>query len=265
MNLTDYAPLLEAAMRATRPRVLADFAMPQVGPTKRKEDGSAVTELDTALEREIGGVLLGLDSTFGVIGEESGELRAGSPTWHLDPLDGTANFSRRLSVFGSQVVLIDGTEPLFAAVYEPLTDLFTWAARGAGTWHAGRRVELTPREPRRAVVHVDVASSGIFMDAPALLGAVRKGTYKTRALGSIAIHLRDVAVGAADAYLGGRATVSPLHDMAPGTLLVREAGGIVSDGRGGDPLVGRTVMLAAGGAPVHDWLCEVLAGHLPAD
>ena len=76
-------------------------------------------------------------------------------------------------------------------------------------------------------------------------------------MGSIAIQLRDVATGNADGFLGGRPYESPLHDMAPGTLLIREAGGIVSDSRGGDPLIERKTMVA--GAPViHDWLCELL-------
>lgn len=261
-DYASYAPTIEAAMRATRPRVLAAYREPAEA-AQFKEDGSAVTELDLALERELGGHLMAIDPAFGVYGEESGVLRAGAPTWHLDPLDGTANFQRRLSVFGSQLVLVDGIEPLFAAVYEPLTDEFTWAARGAGTWHEGRRMTMAKREPKDCVVHLDIARAGLFRDAPELITAVRSGCYRARALGSVAVHLRDVATGAADAYLGGRVHASPVHDMAPGVLLVREAGGITSNGRGGDPLIERGV-LVAGAAPVHEWLCELTATYRPS-
>jgi NAD(P)-dependent dehydrogenase (short-subunit alcohol dehydrogenase family) len=92
---------------------------------------------------------------------------------------------------------------------------------------------------------------------PELIGTIRKGAYKVRALGSIAIHMRDVAVGATDAFVGGRPTRSHLHDLAPGTLLIREAGGIVSDGRGADALIERKQVIAASPL-VHDWLCTIL-------
>lgn len=248
---------VEAAMRATRALVLRAWREP-AGRTRFKQDGTAVTRLDTALERELAAALLPLDERFGLFSEEAGLLRNGRPTWHLDPLDGTANFARRVAVFGSQVALVDGAEPLFAAVYDPLTDDFTWAARGAGSWREGRRLQASARPPRHALVDLDIARSGIFREQPDLVARVRRGCYRVRALGSVAIHLRDVAAGAADAYLGGRKRTSPLHDLAPGVLLVREAGGVVSDGAGGDPLVERR-RIVAGSAAVHDWLCELVA------
>jgi myo-inositol-1(or 4)-monophosphatase len=257
--VTEYADLagpVEVALRATRARVQEAFAEAP-SPERFKEDGSVVTDLDHELEARLAETLLDLEPSWGLVGEESGEIRAGRPTWHLDPVDGTANFSRRLGVFASQVVLVDGTQPLFAAVYEPLADAFTWAARGAGTWHQGVRVRIPDREVRKALVFVDVARSGLFREHPDLIMRLRRGTYKTRALGSIAIHLRNVAVGAGDGYLGGRAHTTPLHDVAPGALLVREAGGLVTDGRGGDALAERR-MLVVGAPRLHAWLCELL-------
>lgn len=255
-DLTRLAGPVEDAMRATRSHVLRAWGE-TAGPTQFKDDGTAVTDLDTALEKQLAEVLLALDPGFGLYSEEAGLMRKGSPTWHLDPVDGTANFARRVAAFGSQVALVDGSEPLFAAIYHPLVDDFTWAAQGAGTWNEGRRVELHSREPKHALVHVDIARSGLFMEQPDLIARIRRGCYRTRALGSVAIHLRDVATGAADAYLGGRTKTSPLHDMAPGVLLVREAGGVVSDGAGGDPLAARK-RLVAGSRAVHDWLCGLL-------
>ena len=103
----------------------------------------------------------------------------------------------------------------------------------------------------------DISRRGLLQDHPGLITAIRQGCYRARALGSIAIQLRDVATGTTDGFLGGRPYPSPLHDMAPGALLIREAGGTVSDSRGSDPLLERT-MLVAGGRRVHDWLCELL-------
>ncbi len=259
--MTDWQSLVtpvESALRATRPKVLAAYRR-EADPARFKDDGSAITDLDLELERDLASALLPLDPSWGLYGEESGTMREGSPTWHLDPVDGTANFARRLGVFGSQLALVDGIEPLFAAVYEPLIDEFTWAAKGAGTWHEGRRVRMPDRPHRHALVCVDISRSGLFADQPDLVMRMRRQSYKTRALGSVAIHMRDVAIGAADAYLGGRPHITPLHDAAPGTLLVREAGGLVTDAEGQDALVERKVMIA-GSPRVHAWLQALVAG-----
>ena len=258
--MTDYAELaapVEAALRATRETVLQAYRA-VADPERFKDDGSAVTDLDLALEAQLAEALLPLDDRWGLHGEESGSMREGNPTWHLDPVDGTANFSRRVGVFGSQLVLMDGNEPVFAAVYEPLVDEYTWAAKGAGTWHEGRRMRMPDRDPKQAMVYVDISSSGLFGERRDLLMDVRQACYKVRALGSVAIHMRDVAIGAADGYLGGRRHVTPLHDLGPGTLLVREAGGLVTDGNGADALEERRVVVV-GSPNVHDWLATFIS------
>jgi myo-inositol-1(or 4)-monophosphatase len=256
MDLRSLVTPIESVLRATRPKVLQAYRR-EAAPARFKDDGSAITDLDHELERDISAALLQLDDTWGVCGEESGTIRAGTPTWHLDPVDGTANFSRRVGVFGSQLALVDGLDPLFAAIYEPLLDEFTWAAKGLGTWHEGRRMQMPDRPRKHALVCVDISSSGLFADQPDLLIRLRKGTYKTRALGSVAIHMRDVAIGAADGYLGGRTNVTPLHDLAPGTLLVREAGGLVTDAQGEDAMLERRI-LVAGSPQVHGWMCQLV-------
>jgi len=257
MNLAALIAPVEASMRGTRAKVLAAYRS-LADPVRFKEDGSAVTDLDLELERDLSAALLPLDPRWGLKGEESGLLREGSPTWHLDPVDGTSNFQRRIGVFGCQVALVDGATPLFAAVYEPLLDEFTWAAQGLGTWHEGRRVTVPDRPHRHAVVCVDISRSGVFADHPDLLLRMRRESYKTRALGSVAIHMRDVAIGAADGYLAGRDHRTALHDLAPGTLLVREAGGLVTDAEGRDAMVERRIVVA-GSPRVHAWLRGLLS------
>ena len=247
---------VENAIRALQPSVLDAWRKPADAPMY-KDDGSAITDLDLLLEERLAEPLLAIDEGFGLYSEEAGMIREGTPTWHLDPLDGTANFARRLGIFGTQLALVDGTTPLFSAIYEPLTDVFCWAAAGGGAWHENTRVRMVQREAREARVYVDLSRTGIFHEDETLLNRVRKGCYRVRALGSAAIHMRDVATGTADAYFGGRARVSPVHDLAPGILLIREAGGVATNGEGGDALGERRV-LVVGAQPVHDWLCSLL-------
>lgn len=244
-------------MRSIRAPVRRAYEQP-AAVEQFKEDGSAITALDRELEQRLAPRLLALDPTFGLWSEEGGWLREGTPCWHLDPVDGTANFARRLGHFASQVVLMDGDVPLFGAIYEPLMDDYAWAARGLGTHRAGRRVRVSERPPAASMVHLDISDDGLFVGRENLLARVRLGVYKVRALGSVGLHLRDVACGSVDAYLGARSSPSPLHDLGPGVLLVREAGGRATNGAGGDALADRRC-LVAGGQPVHDWLVSLLA------
>ena len=258
-------PPIERALRGLRGEILDAFHAP-AGPAERKADGSAVTELDRRLERSLAEILLDLHPAYGVQGEESGVWREGSPSWHLDPLDGTANFTFRVGYFGSQLALVEGTTPLFAVVYEPLRDDLAWAARGHGCHLEGRSVQVTTAAPRDALAYADLPRRGRFARDPAALARIRESVYKLRSLGSIALQLRDVAAGVATGFVGVRGGRSSLHDLAPGALLIREAGGQVIDAEGGDPLVSRSSLIAgteAFCAQVHAILMEPEAGVSP--
>jgi myo-inositol-1(or 4)-monophosphatase len=239
-----WADAVEAAFRAVRDDVREAFAR-RPGRVEMKEDRTVVTALDRRLETAIGERLLAIDPAFGLVGEEHGEMRPGDPTWYLDPLDGTLNFTRRISRFASQAVLLEGEEPVFAAVYEPLLDDYAWAARGAGAWREGRPMRVSDRPVGDAVLLLDVSKGGRFMDVPGLIRDLRRAVYRVRALGTIAVQMRDVADGAAEAFFGSRRSPSRLHDVGPGVLLVREAGGTVTDAEGRDPFAERRSLLAA--------------------
>ena len=246
-----------AALRAARSRIAAVFERPEA-TARTKADGSTVTDLDVELERSIGEALLAIEPTFGLRGEEGALVREGNPVWVLDPLDGTANFARRVPTFAVQVVLMDGDTPRFAAIYEPLRDDLAWAAEGAGTWLEGERVSVADTPVGREMICVDVSDSGLFVDRPALLPSIRRAVFKVRAMGSIGIHLRDVGIGRMDGFVGGRGTPSKIHDVGPGTLLVREAGGVVTNAEGGDAIDDPRSMVAA--APrLHERLMALLA------
>lgn len=249
-------PEIERAFRATREVVLEAFRRPEERPS-RKEDGTVVTELDHELEGRLSRALLDLDARWGLFGEEGGVLREGSPTWHLDALDGTLNFSRRLPLFVSQAALLDEGEPVLAVIYDPLRDLFAWAAAGAGAWREGERLEVARRPIRDALLLVDIARRGALVQRPELLPRLRRSVFRMRSLGCAGIHLLSVAAGHADAFLGTRESPSPLHDVAPGTLFVREAGGRVTSFDGGSALEDRRSLLAAN-PDLHAALRELL-------
>jgi len=172
------------------------------------------------------------------------------PRWFLDPLDGTVNFVHKLPAFSVSMGLYEWSErtgklePQVAVVYLPLFgELFT-ALAGGGAWLNGAPLRVSPTEVlrdsilatgfpyrRNELEHNNLANfNRFFLDVRGM-----------RRFGSAAMDLAYVAAGRFDGYW--ELHLSP-HDVAAGALLVREAGGIVSDCDGGD-----------------DWL---RAGHLVA-
>jgi myo-inositol-1(or 4)-monophosphatase len=244
LDVEALVPELERTFRGVRDVARSAFRAAPSRPG-RKEDGTVVTALDHELESRLAAALLALDDDWGVVGEEGGTLRAGNPAWHLDALDGTLNFSRRIPLFVCQAALVDGDEPLLAVIYDPLRDVFAWAARDRGAWEEGSRLRVSRRPVEEALLLVDVARSGAFVQRPDLLPKLRRGVFRVRALGCAGLHLLSVAAGRADAFFGSRGRPSPLYDVAPGVLFIQEAGGLVTSGEGGPPLQDRRTLLAA--------------------
>ena len=168
--------------------------------------------------------------------------------WFLDPLDGTINFVHELPAFCVSLALYRGREPLVAVVHAPrLAETFC-AVRGGGATLAGRPLRVRPSERlaeailatgfpyrRGSLAHDNLANFGrFFYDVRGL-----------RRFGSAALDLAYVAAGRFDGYwelhLGS-------HDVAAGALLVREAGGLVTDADGGETwLDGRSIVAAGPG------------------
>ena len=256
MDVHALIPELERAFRATRDAARAAFAKPPK-EERMKRDGTLVTALDHELEERLANTLLDLDPDWGVWGEEDGEIRAGTRSWHLDAVDGTLNFAKRIPLFVSQAALLDGTDPLVAVIYDPLQDKFAWAAKGEGAWQEGQRLQVANRDIQDALLLVDLAKSGLLMSRPEFLPKLRRSVFRMRALGCAGMQFLSVAEGTADAFLSTRRKPSPLHDLAPGTLLVREAGGLVTNLEGEDALQDRRCVLAA-----HESLHEALRDQL---
>ncbi|MFV1958429.1 MAG: inositol monophosphatase [Planctomycetota bacterium] len=259
MRPSGLVPGVEAAFRAVRAPILEVFASPPV-PVEHKDDGTVVTDLDRRLEERLAEALLALDPAFGLVGEEGGLRREGDPVWHLDPLDGTLNFTRRLPLFAVQTVLVEeGRVPLFAAIYDPLADVFGWAGRGEGAWWGGERLAVSRRGRDRALLVLDLARGGRFVTEEGFLARLRRAVYRARALGCVALDLAAVARAQAEGFVSTRRGRTPVHDFGPGLLFVREAGGLVTTFEGADPFDGCTSLLAAPPA-IHADLLEVVGG-----
>lgn len=246
---TDSDPALAGYREALEPLLrragLASKALFQNTTPQFKSDQSPVTEADRQAEDILAEGLARLFPDHGLVGEEGTLTGAGDgPTWHIDPLDGTAAFLEGLAHWGPTVCLVDQGQLVAGAIYEPCLDRFWLAVRGAGAFCDERRLSGPDghRPRRQQVLYVPSR----FHWHPPL-----DWVGKTRCIGSTALQMAFVASGSAQACLIGGWS---LWDVGAGTLLATEAGLSVADPRGApfDPvscpgrpfMVGTSAMIA---------------------
>jgi myo-inositol-1(or 4)-monophosphatase len=203
------------------------------------------------------------------LGEESGHVDArrdsGSDrTWIVDPLDGTSNYLQHFPVWSISIALRRGTEIVAGLVYEPLRDIFYTAERGAGAFRNGARMSVSSQDavegaflatgfPFRAQQFV-ATYCAIFQDVITIAKGVRRA-------GSAALDLAYTAAGTFDGFF--EMHLSP-WDVAAGSLLVTEAGGVVSDFSGGERWLERGNIVGAPPA-VHRELVAMINKHVRED
>jgi myo-inositol-1(or 4)-monophosphatase len=231
-----------------------------------KQQSDFVTEVDRAAEAAILDVLREAYPSHGILAEESG-LAGTNPEseyqWIIDPLDGTTNFIHGLPQYAISIGLAHKGVMTQAVVYDPnRNELFT-ATRGGGAFLNDKRIRVSKRIrldealigtgfPYRMFDHVD-AYLAIFRD-------IAQKTAGMRRPGAAALDLAWVACGRMDGFweLG----LSP-WDMAAGTLLITEAGGLVGD-LSGEANYMKTGNIVGGNPKVFGQLLQLIAPHRTA-
>ncbi|MEN8008436.1 MAG: inositol monophosphatase [Candidatus Krumholzibacteriota bacterium] len=241
------------------------------GELKFKQGKQAVTEADLEIEKMLRRRIGQEYPDDGIVGEELGSgyegVEAVGPSgrsWHLDPVDGTLNFALGLPGFCISLALMEGERVLAACIYQPmLNDGFT-STLGNGARLNGAPISVSGRSRLAdAVIGTQFKKNGRFIRNPQLLQAMFLETMKVRKVGAIALELARVACGSYDALVASFKGPIHSHDVAAGLLLIREAGGRVSDHRGRDYLPGGPDLVATNGQ-VHDELIDLIARFSPA-
>jgi myo-inositol-1(or 4)-monophosphatase len=235
----------------------------------------AVTEADRASQRFI---VAGLRRRFpddGVVGEESetGQsitFECPDPrgrVWVIDPIDGTNNFIAGLGFFAVCIGLMERGEPVLGVVYDVTRDLTYAAARGEGAWLGTKRLRA-PQTPMSDSAMLMVTSNLLGPDGSCPAWASRwigQTNWKLRLLGSAALEAVQVAAGVAH----GAVTVNgKLWDAAAPAAIVLEAGGVITDLRGGPVFPfdlaryqGAKVPFLAAGPAAHPVLLREITGR----
>ncbi len=254
-------PMLNIAIRAARAggavimRYLDRIDSVQVTEKSRND---FVTDVDRMAERAIIDTLMQSYPDHGILAEESGESNRGDYQWIIDPLDGTTNFLHGFPQFAVSLALRHRDRLLQGVIFDPVRqDLYT-ASHGGGAQLNGKRIRVSRRRGIKAAllgtgfpVGNKLDSLGIYMKS---LRALIPHSAGIRRAGAAALDLAWVASGRLDGFW--EFGLSP-WDMAAGALLIREAGGIVTDLQGREDFLG-TGNIACGSPGVHRDLLRIL-------
>ena len=250
--------MVQAAMKAGR-SLGRDFGEVQNLQVSLKGPGDYVSQADRKAEDIIFAELSKARPGYGFLMEERGAVEGedSQHRWIVDPLDGTTNFLHGIPVFSISIALERQGQIVAAVVYNPAMDELYTSERGGGTFLNDRRLRVSGRTKLVDAVigcgvpHLGRGHHGNFLlELRNVMGEVAG----VRRLGSAALDLAYVAAGRMDGFW--ETALSP-WDVAAGILLVREAGGFVSDGKGGqDMLEGGSIV--AGNELIHKALLKTL-------
>jgi myo-inositol-1(or 4)-monophosphatase len=256
----DLDGLVRAAVAAAGAgAALVREALGEARNVQSKNPGDWVSDVDLASERAVRAVLEASAPDIAVVGEEEGGEQA-DRYWLVDPLDGTANFVHGFPIVGVSIALVTDGRPVVGVVDAPfLGDTYT-ARLGGGAFRNGEPIAVSTRP----VVEAICATGFPFRKKrerleeyfPVFERALRTLEDLRRA-GAASLDLAWTAAGVFDGYF--EQALGP-WDVAAGAVLIREAGGVVTDWVGDD-----TAWLASGdvvAAPpaVHEQLLAIIAG-----
>ncbi len=232
--MTDFLAEAEAvAIKAAKEaaKVLMKHFRTELRIETKGDPRNIVTIADKESDALIRKIILEKFPDHGIISEENKPVQGKSDyVWHIDPLDGTTNYSRGVSYFCVSIALAKGSEIVVGVVYNPVTLALYTAARGKGAFLNGKKLRIAETSiMHEAVICFDF---GYAQDKRLQTVEILKrmvGAKSIRINGAAALTLCEIAAGLANAYVhtGGYS-----WDFAAGALMIHEAGGVVTDSDG---------------------------------
>jgi len=253
--------MVTAAFKAGR-SLTKDFGEVENLQVSVKGPADFVTNADKAAEKIVHAELSKARPTYGFLMEEGGEIKGtdGQHRWIIDPLDGTTNFLHGIPLFAVAIALQRGDEIVASVIYNPIAEELYVAEKGSGAWlDDKKRLRVAGRKHLAdAVVATGIVSQGRPSDLLQLrqLVQINPAVSGIRRTGSASTDLAWLAAGRFDGYW--EAGLAP-WDVAPGWLLLREAGGTMTDYSGGSASIWNGEVVA-GNEVIQGQLLKVIKG-----
>jgi myo-inositol-1(or 4)-monophosphatase len=248
----------------------ATFIRSQVGEVsgdqiESKERNSLVSYVDKTAEKILVEALTPVLPSPGFQTEEDTvENSRNEFTWIIDPLDGTTNFLQQIPIFSVSVGLAHHGEIVVGCVIDVMQNDCYYAWREGGSWVNGKRIYVSKKDVMSEVI---IATGFPYYEPDKLnkltdlFREVLASVRGIRRLGSAALDLTYVACGKMDAFY--ETELNP-WDIAAGTILVREAGGLVTDFSGNGDFVEKKQIIGSNGL-LHQRVADILGRHVAAE
>ncbi len=253
--------MVQTAIKAGR-SLTKDFGEIENLQVSRKGPADFVSNADRRAEQIVFEELQKARPTYAFLMEEGGEVAGsdGQHRWIVDPLDGTTNFLHSIPLFAVAIALERNKEIVASVIYNPVMDELYTAEKGGGAWLNDRhRLRVAARKHLADCVAVTgIKSSGSAAEALTMrqLPQVLPAVAGFRRTGSASTDFAWLAAGRFDLYW--EAGLSP-WDVAPGQLLLREAGGTLTDFAGSTGSIWNGEVVA-GNETVQGQLLKILRG-----
>jgi myo-inositol-1(or 4)-monophosphatase len=250
--------MVQAVRKAGR-GLARDFGEVENLQVSMKGPGDFVSAADRRAEQTLFEELSRVRPGYGFLMEERGAVAGDDEAhrWLVDPLDGTTNFLHGIPLFAISVALEKNGQVVAGVIFNPVTDELYTAERGSGAFLNDRRLRVAARRDiADAVIGTGVPHLGMagHQDFLAELRQVMAHSAGLRRIGSAALDLAYVAAGRFDGFW--EAGLDP-WDVAAGSLMIREAGGFVTDGEGKDRVLDGD-SIVAGNEHIHRQLLATL-------
>jgi myo-inositol-1(or 4)-monophosphatase len=231
---------------------------------EKKGRNDFVSSADLAAERAVIDVIHKHYPEHAILAEESGKLGDSDHVWIIDPLDGTTNYLHGFPVFAVSIGLQIKGRIEHAVVYDPMREELFTASKGEGAQLDGHKIRVSGnKDLDRALIGTGFPyrqSDTELAPYLSMLGKVVKNTSGVRRPGAAALDLCYVACGRFDGFW--ETGLKP-WDLAAGTLIIREAGGLISSLDGGENHM-ETGHVLAGTPRIYQGLAKLCAKDIKA-
>nr|HIL75480.1 inositol monophosphatase [Rhodospirillales bacterium] len=238
--------MIKAARKASG-KLKRDYGEIEQLQVSKKGQADFVTVADIRTEEILHDTLSHARPEYGFLMEESGTIMGDDPNrrWIIDPIDGTTNFIHGIPHFAISIALEEKGKITAGVIYEPIHDQMFWAEKGNGAWLNDRRMRVSGRTQMEQSIFatgIPFIGRGDHKQFLQQIESVMAASAGIRRFGSAALDLAYVAAGRFDGFW--ETNLQP-WDIAAGIIIVREAGGMISEIDGRDGMLRTGSILAA--------------------
>ena len=245
LNSANINVMVNACRKASK-TLIRDFGEVEKLQVSPKGPGDFVSASDKKVEKILIEELQKAKPNYSILSEEIGEIKNDDEfRWIIDPIDGTANFLHGIPHFGISVGLEQNKEIICGVIYDPIKDEMFMAEKGNGSYVNNQRIRVSARNKLEECIIFTGGPKHSSKEQKLSLEEYKKFSLHVptpiRKLGSASLDMAYVAAGRCDGFWQRNLNY---WDIAAGIIIIKEAGGFITDFEGKDSYVENKTILA---------------------